>query len=81
MSACICLSLRTHAPFHWFNRYAYSKLSVSASCQLDYIVQNVSKSLNVPVKSHNLYDCILNLLVHESCMLSNLQNAQQLIKV
>jgi len=25
---------RTHAPFHWFNHYAYFKLGVSTSCQL-----------------------------------------------
>ena len=26
-----------HAPFHWFNRYAYLKLGVSAWCQLFYL--------------------------------------------
>ena len=41
----VCPRTQCHAPFHWFNRCAYLKLGVSASCQLVIIMETMNKGV------------------------------------
>jgi len=48
------------APFHWFNRYAYLKLGVLASCQLVFMSTVLQKHLNAKRKDMQSFSIFYN---------------------